>query len=797
MKHLMNHKTKRIVRRSSTWIHLAALSLLATPFITQAGEPAILENDACRIEFDGTSGELVRIENRKLGDNILKASPRPGIPFRVSSGFKKPWLPTTSNGAAIQLGTDSIQLVSAKAKSEEAGKSLTLNYAGGGLEFVLKVVLRKDSGDSEWRLTVKNSGAQEQDVLVEFPVLDGVQLGAPDAPMKQTWLNQAGLITDAWTFPERTYGLSTEWSMQWHSVFDPASGSAFGLIIKDPEALAKKLIENKPVLKVSYFPPRRLAVGESRTLPTTLLKVYRGDWKATARDFADWSEIAFKPVPVPQWIRELDSANGIHFKKAGPGIAADHGGQWLLDSFRDIPAAQIRIPVDLTEYAFWCRGSMIYNKHTDGDNVIREDLGGAEAMREGIAAARKLGLRTCLYIEGYIVPLQSELAKAGKAQRWQVINADGGTAGPYTDQGFYMMCPGSVEWQDHLVDVATRVMQETGADGIRLDSLGFSYRDCYNPEHNHASPYDYNQWMKQLLSKVEKAVHSVKHDAIFWTEGPVDFYSRYCQTAFTQAFNQPRLYADDVPPMRIAMKSYRPFALTTGVVWPSLAGLPGGRSQWERDFADEEANWFCAQSPVHDTLVWGDVLENPASSDPEIRARHFSSDACDLLVAVRPEQQTSSWGDFGKLSAKRAAYDLSLPQSGIDSPDMAVCDIEKLEWSSAKPERKDGGLVIPGISNWMLAVLPKPGHSVVGFDSLPAAKPGDELEVKTCSLAGDNPGAKLEVIAPGLTITKPPELLAGQAFKIRVPETAFPGLYAVSIKGDNVMGIKRYLKVTK
>jgi len=88
--------------------NLAALFLLVTPFITQAAEPTILENDACRIEFDGTSGELVKIENRMLGDNILKASPRPGIPFRVSSGFKSPWLPTGKNEAAIQLGTDSI-----------------------------------------------------------------------------------------------------------------------------------------------------------------------------------------------------------------------------------------------------------------------------------------------------------------------------------------------------------------------------------------------------------------------------------------------------------------------------------------------------------------------------------------------------------------------------------------------------------------------------------------------------------------------------------------------------------------
>lgn len=760
--------------------------------------PILLENKACRIAFDRQTGELASIENRGLDDNILKASPKPGIPFRVYAGYKAPWLPTTDNAAAaaLKLGTGSLKLMSAKSEDNTLGKSLTLNYAGEGFECGLKVVLLKDSGDSEWQLTVKNTSSQTQDAMAEFPVLDGVQLGAATAPMQQTWLNQAGHVVDAWQFPDRTYGYALEWSMQWHSVFDPSSGSALGLIIKDPDALSKKLSQHKPVIHVTYFPPRKLAPGASYTLPTTLMKVYKGDWKATARDFADWSEIAYKPVSAPQWVRELDAVNGIHFKKAGPGVAADHGGQWVLDSFRNIPEAHIGNPAGLTEYAFWCRGSMLYGKHTDGDNMIREDMGGAEAMREGIASVHKLGLRASLYIEGYIVAQKSELAKEGKAQRWQVINADGGTVGSphdYTVQGFYMMCPGCVEWQDHLANVAIRVMKETGADGIRLDSLGFSYRNCYNPAHQHESPYDFNQWMKQLLSKVEKAVHSVNPDAIFWTEGPVDFYSSYSQTALTQF----KFHVDDVPPMRIAMKAYRPLTGYAGCVWASLAGLAGGKSQWERDIAVDEANWYCAQYPVHDALVWGEVCENPASSDSEIRTRHFANDACDVLVAARPEQQGASWGDFCKLSAKRAAYDLHLPQAGLASPDVAICDIEKLEWTSVKPENKDGTLVVPGVSNWMLVVVPKPGHRVVSFDALPSVKAGAELAVKTYGLAGENPGAKLEVIAPGLSVSTPENLVEGQSFKIRAPDSAFPGLYEVCIKGKNVIGIRRYLKVVK
>ena len=98
--------------------------------------------------------------------------------------------------------------------------------------------------------------------------------------------------------------------------------------------------------------------------------------------------------------------------------------------------------------------------------------------------------------------------------RWAVMHKDGTLTGPYSYQGFYHMCPGAVEWQDHLASMVARLLRETGADAVRLDSLGFYYLPCYNPAHEHATPFGYNDWIKQLLAKVRKAAIAVNPDVL-------------------------------------------------------------------------------------------------------------------------------------------------------------------------------------------------------------------------------------------------------------------------------------------
>ncbi|OHB79400.1 MAG: hypothetical protein A2W31_13020 [Planctomycetes bacterium RBG_16_64_10] len=52
------------------------------------------------------------------------------------------------------------------------------------------------------------------------------------------------------------------------------------------------------------------------------------------------------------------------------------------------------------------------------------------------------------------------------------------------------------EYQGHLAQMVARLLRETGADAVRLDSLGFYFWACYNPAHHHDTPFGYNEWIK-------------------------------------------------------------------------------------------------------------------------------------------------------------------------------------------------------------------------------------------------------------------------------------------------------------
>ncbi|UCH35474.1 MAG: hypothetical protein JSV65_03745, partial [Armatimonadota bacterium] len=504
----------------------------------------MLQNKQCRIEFDTATGALRRIVNREAADECLKSPRSNTIPFRIYADFTKEYElgddPAAISRSVIQPGSCQLRELT------RYKNTLGLCYAGDGLEAWLRVTLPRGTGVSDWSLRVTNRGTDPRDVMVSFPCLDGVRLGPEGATNLATAMNQAGAITPAWAHSGGVVGNGGQVSMQWHSIWDPESRSALGLIMMDPDAQPKMLVLSEPSVEVRHFPPRTLAPGESMELPAARILVYRGDWRPAARAYRKWFSRAYKLVKPPAWFRTSNGCEGRHFKKGGPGVTPDHGGQFCLDTFAQLPAAHLRVPIDNLEYAFYSRGSMLHGVHTDGDNVVREDMGGAAAMRNGIAALHHLGLHATLYIEGYIVHKESELAKSGKAERWSVMRRDGGITGNYTSQGFYHMCPGCVEWQDHLAHTVERLLRETGADGVRLDSLGFYFLPCYNPAHEHDTPFGYNDWMKQLLSKVRRAALSANPNALLTTEAPVDWYGQWFHGALTQ------VYPRDLPPMRLA-----------------------------------------------------------------------------------------------------------------------------------------------------------------------------------------------------------------------------------------------------
>jgi len=756
----------------------------------------VLENEICRMEFDPQNGGLRRILNQSLGDDCLKDIVPGGMPFRIFSDLTKEFEIRVNEKYQLVFDNpaetcreivqpSSCQLLETK----QRGGTVTLTYQHENLEIRLRVVLEKKSGVADWFLRITNRGDEEEEFLAAFPYLEGLRLGTDPSKNLATTMDQAGLIIPAWERPGGVLGESNQMSMQWHAIWDPASKSALSMIFMDPDVLPKRIVIHEPVVELNYFPPFKLAPGKSVDLPPTRVAVYEGDWRPAARAYHAWFNSAFSHLDPPEWFRQSSGSVGRHFKKGGPGIKADYGGQLALESFREIPKEHIRCPIDFPEYAFYCRSSMFYPVHTDGDNVIREDMGGPEAMREGIAGVHRLGLHTQLYVDGYVAFKDGVIGKTGKADQWAVMNQDGVRYGPYSHQGYIHMCPGCVEWQDHLADTVYRLLKETGADGVRIDSLGFYYLPCYNPTHHHETPFGYNEWIKQLFFKVSKAARKANPNVLISSEGSADWFAPYVYGAL--AARCPR----DLPPMRIAMGPYKPYVYAGGAFWGSLAGFPGGGCGGP-DITELDANWLCARYPANEALVWGDVDDHdPLSSDPEIVTRRFLGDDYCAIIAARPSCQDPIWPWGVGPSDKRGEYTVTVPGIASEVQEAVLCDIETLTWSTIPIACTGDDLSFTLKSNWALVILrDSDGPAVVGFDAMPKTKRGESTTISLRSLSEYAAKGRLSVEAPGLVV-EPSKARIGEQVTISVPADAYPGHYAVTVSGKGALGMKRFLVV--
>ena len=763
----------------------------------------LIENPFCRITFDAETGGLHGISNSVTGDECLKHGRQGSMPFRIYADPIKEFDiainekfqlvfddPTTFARTLVDPGA-------CRFSATQNAFGSILCYDGQGFKIALRIDMGKEAGTSDWFLRITNSGSLSRQFLLSFPYLEGVRLGPDPSNNLATAMDMAGLVVPAWERPGGVLGESNQFSMQWHAIWDPETKSALGMIFRDADVRPKRIMlhEQNAAIELHYFPTVTLEPGESLDLPSMRLLVYKGDWRPAARAYRAWYDHAYAHVNPPDWFRQTNGHVGVHFKKGGPNVASAYYGQHVIQSFRELPAVQIRCPVDNWEYAFYCRTSMMandleYTPHTDGENIIREDLGGAEAMRAGFAAVHRLGQHATFYVEGYIIHGDCDLARSGKDKEWAVMHKDGSMTGPYSYQGFHHMCPGCEEWQDHLAGMVARLLHETGADAIRLDSLGFYYLPCYNPAHRHATPFGYNEWIKCLLSKVRQAAVAVNPEVLLLTEGPADWFGQWFHGALTARC--PR----DLPLMRLAVGPFRTYVYASGALWGALSGYPGGGCE-SADIHHVDWNWLCARFTAHETLVWGDVAdEDPIPSDPEIVTRCFEGKDHWAIVAARPACQDSIWPRGTGLSEKHGKYTLTLPGMARDVEDAVFCDVETLEWAPLVVERCGPDVRLHLETNWALVVLRRSGASVIiGFDALPTLQPGTSTILRPRKLSsGASQDIHVTVNAPGLSVTPDETDVFGEV-TLTVPPGALPGYYGVELSGEKLMGIKRFLIV--
>ena len=147
--------------------------------------------------------------------------------------------------------------------------------------------------------------------------------------------------------------------------------------------------------------------------------------------------------------------------------------------------------LDMIELAMWWNvPNANYGGYAaDGIFTPRADLGGAVALAEGIRRVQNSGRRVQLYLSADVVHsgsgLFTEQMSSSEWAQWWSRDGPGQKAGAAASQHAVEMCHAYNAWQRTVADAVERTLNETGADGVRLDGVvnGHLY-PCFNPAHD-------------------------------------------------------------------------------------------------------------------------------------------------------------------------------------------------------------------------------------------------------------------------------------------------------------------------
>jgi hypothetical protein len=330
--------------------------------------------------------------------------------------------------------------------------------------------------------------------------------------------------------------------------------------------------------------------------------------------------------------------------------------------------------------------------------------------------------------------------------------------------------------------MCVRLMREAGIDGIRLDSLGFYFWPCYNPSHNHASPFDYNIWLQELYAKVAEAVRAVKPDALLSTEAPADFNHRHFNHSLHQISKMEFPYAlgEDVSPLRVALPSYRLHS-GAGVAGTSLQLQP----LWLAPGADE-APWLAAFSAARETLCDGDpTLPDPDVSPSGMLCRRVTGKGEDVITGARVAWIDDPEAPHRLPLARNCAESMIVMPLSYEPEAAWLFDLEGRELSDLEWKYEDGVLGFKTSSNWFMALVVKRVDRPPCWISIPAEVSRGRDVTLTVRSPGLQGSGTAQLRIPGW-VNDPVEIAVPGNLTLSVPGGMAPAWYRAELESQVV-----------
>ena len=374
--------------------------------------------------------------------------------------------------------------------------------------------------------SVTNKAREPVEFELIFPALQ-VRVAEDPGSVYYVFPRQGAVISRAERSWSATY--TANFPLQFLDVFAPSSGCGAALILEDLSAQLKVFrLEKKGALvelEVSY--PVRLGPGETFRAPQARVVFHGGDWHEGFQAYRQWVTSWYRPAgPRPAWLRDAWWCRR-DYPLGGSGR--------LFDATRNRYTFEELIQdgkafggIDFIDISGWAL-SQTYGRV--GDYPI--ELGGPEDLRANIERAAKLGIRTGLYFEGYLVDKNSRVGKQN-IERWQLIGPDGKGAWWPGGSPEFFVCPAIKDWQEYFARRVAEVASQVGAHAVYIDEHGFGTRRCFATNHGHPPgvgmiPYEI-EMARQVRRRLDQA--GMSQTAIYLEETPVDAAAPYYDAAF-------------------------------------------------------------------------------------------------------------------------------------------------------------------------------------------------------------------------------------------------------------------------
>ena len=311
-------------------------------------------------------------------------------------------------------------------------------------------------------------------------------------------------------------------TMPWIAI--DAGGGTWYAAVHDAEERAKKIgvrwFHREKMADVRFRHAVSVRAGERWEIPETVFEKMPGDWHDAAKRYRAWFDSARPAVrsAAPDWTRDLTG---------WLLVIMTQQNEELMWPYTDIPKlcdVAERNGLNSIGLFGWTIGG---HDHLYPDYDADPKMGGAEALKAGIADAHRRGIRVCIYANG-------QLQQVGATKFWDehggklaVLCRDGTpyiqTYHKYKDIPIYKFAIGCLygeAWQERMLALA-RQARGFGADAILYDQLGVTTPfECWGAGHGHSVPrHSHCEERPAFVRRIADRMHETDKDFSIFTEG--------------------------------------------------------------------------------------------------------------------------------------------------------------------------------------------------------------------------------------------------------------------------------------